>query len=94
MPVSFDASETSARERTPTAKNRYQNGAYWHTPVGWLLTILKDDYPDQARTIRDRWLQHLKAEQRRVWECIGWGGMANQNPGFAPSVTLPLGVLD
>ncbi|MEI6150255.1 MAG: hypothetical protein WCS01_14240 [bacterium] len=29
----------------------------------------------------------------RVWECMGWGGEANQNSGFAPSITLPLGVL-
>lgn len=93
VPVSLSASATSAWERTATPGNRYQNGAYWHTPVGWLLTVLKDDYPDQARAIRDRWLAHLKAEQGRVWECIGWGGEANQNFGFAPSITLPLGVL-
>jgi hypothetical protein len=93
VPVSLSASATSAWERTATPGNRYQNGAYWHTPVGWLLTVLKDDYSDQARNIRDRWLVHLKAEQGRVWECIGWGGEANQNSGFAPSITLPLGVL-
>lgn len=93
VPVSLSASATSAWERTATAGNRYQNGAYWHTPVGWLLAILKDDYPGHARAIRDRWLAHLKAEQGRVWECIGWGGAANQNSGFAPSITLPLGVL-
>jgi hypothetical protein len=50
-------------------------------------------YPDHARTIRDRWLQRLKAEPGRVWECMDWGGEANQNSGFAPSITLPLGVL-
>lgn len=93
VPLSFDASEKSAWERTITAKNRYQNGAYWHTPVGWLLAILKDDYPEQARDVRVHWLQHLSMEQGRVWECIGWAGKANQNPGFAPSITLPLGVL-
>jgi len=93
VPVSLSASATSAWERTATPGNRYQNGAYWHTPIGWLLTILKDDYPDHARAIRDRWLAHLKVEQGRVWECIGWGGEANQNSGFAPSITLPLGVL-
>jgi hypothetical protein len=93
VPVSLSASATSAWERTATPGNRYQNGAYWHTPVGWLLTILKDDYPGHACAIRDRWIAHLQAEQGRVWECIGWGGAANQNSGFAPSITLPLGVL-
>ncbi len=94
VPVSLSASTTSAWERTATPGNRYQNGAYWHTPVGWLLTILNEEHPDHARCVRDRWIEHLKAEQGRVWECIGWGGSANQNPGFAPSITLPLGVLD
>ncbi|MEI6425277.1 MAG: hypothetical protein WCP55_23910 [Lentisphaerota bacterium] len=93
VPLSFDASEKSAWERTITAKNRYQNGAYWHTPVGCLLAILKDDYPEHARDVREHWLQHLRMEHGRVWECIGWAGKANQNPGFAPSITLPLGVL-
>jgi hypothetical protein len=93
VPVSLSASATSAWERTATPGNRYQNGAYWHTPVGWLLAILNEEYPDHARAICDRWLVHLKAEQGRVWECIGWGGAANQNSGFAPSITLPLGVL-
>ncbi len=93
VPVSFDASEKSVWERSLAEKNRYQNGAYWHTPVGWLLSILQDDYPVHARGICDRWLQHLRTEQGRVWECIGWEGAANQNPGFAPSITLPLGVL-
>ena len=93
LPVSFDFSEKSAWEQTITGKNRYQNGAYWHTPVGWLLSILKDEYPEHTRGVCDRWLQHLRAEQGRVWECIGWDGKANQNPGFAPSITLPLGVL-
>ncbi len=33
-PVSLSASATSAWERTATPGNRYQNGAYWHMPVG------------------------------------------------------------
>jgi hypothetical protein len=93
VPVSLSASATSAWERTATLGNRYQNGAYWHTPVGWLLAIQEDSYPEHARNIRDRWIAHLQAAQGRVWECIGWGGAANQNAGFAPSITLPLGVL-
>jgi hypothetical protein len=27
------------------------------------------------------------------WECIGWGGKADQNPAFVPSVATPYGVL-
>lgn len=93
VPVSFSASDKSAWERTITAGNRYQNGAYWHTPTGWLIAILQERYPEHAGNVRDRWIQHLRAECGRVWECIGWEGTANQNPGFAPSITLPLGVL-
>ena len=93
VPVSHDFSPTAVWERTITPKNTYQNGAYWHTPAGWLLTILQPDYPQLAQTVRRHWLGHLHAQQGKVWECIGWDGTGNQNPSFGPSITLPLGVL-
>jgi hypothetical protein len=69
------------------------NGAYWHVPVGWLLTILQPEYPKLAQTIKQHWLGHLRAQQGKVWECIGWDGQANKNPSFGTSIALPLGVL-
>lgn len=93
VPLSGDFSPTAVWERTKTPRNTYQNGAYWHTPVGWILTILQPDYPQLAQTVQRHWLEHLHAQQGKVWECIGWEGKGNQNPSFGPSITLPLGVL-
>lgn len=94
VPISQDASPSAVWEKTPTLKNRYQNGAYWHTPVGWLITVLWADYPVLAREEQRRWIDHLRSERGNVWECIGWNRLADQNPSFGPSITLPLGVLD
>ena len=69
------------------------NGAYWHVPVGWLLTILQPEHPELAQTVKRQWLGHLREQQGKIWECIGWDGQANKNPSFGPSITLPLGVL-
>jgi len=93
VPLSHDASPTAVWERTATKKNRYQNGAYWHTPVGWLITVLQPQFPELAQTVQGHWLDHLHAQNGKIWECIGWDGKANQNPSFGPSITLPLGVL-
>ena len=93
VPLSGDASPTSAWEKAKPEKNHYMNGAYWHTPVGWLLAVLQPDYPDLARAVQTNWLNHLHAQEGKVWECIGWDGTANKNPSFGASITLPLGVL-
>lgn len=93
VPLPYDFSATAVWERTVTEKNRYQNGAYWHTPTGWLVSILQHDHPEIAQGVLRRWIDHLHAEKGKVWECIGWEGKAKQNPSFAPSITLPLGVL-
>ncbi len=93
VPLSFDASPTTAWERARPKHNTYMNGAYWHTPVGWLLTVMADDYPDLAKKEKGHWLNHLRKQDGRVWECIGWEGKANKNPSFASSIALPFGIL-
>lgn len=89
VPVSEDASPTSAWERAMVAKNTYMNGAYWHTPTGWLIAALHPDYPTLADRVKSKWLNFLRSEEGNVWECIN----ANQNPSFGPAITLPMGVL-
>jgi hypothetical protein len=93
VPLPYDFSPEAVWEHTSTLKNRYQNGAYWHTPTGWLIAILQPDYPDLAQKLFHRWIAHLHQEKGKIWECIGWDGKGNQNPAFGPSITLPLGVL-
>jgi hypothetical protein len=100
VPLDGDASATSAWEKSITPHNRYQNGAFWHTPTGWLIAVLEADYPQHAKTAFDDYITHLRKNDFRQgepygapWECFGWEGKAEQNPAFVPSVSLPYGVL-
>ena len=93
VPLSGDASPTSMWEKTRIPKNTYMNGAYWHVPTGWLLTVLQPAHPELTLAVKRRWLGHLHTEQGKVWECIGWARKAHKNPSFGASITLPLGVL-
>ena len=93
VPLSGDASPTTMWEKARPPKNRYENGAYWHIPVGWLLTILQPEHPELAQTVKRHWLGHLREQQGKVWECIGWDGQANKNPSYGTSIALPLGVM-
>ena len=93
VPLSGDFSPTTMWEKARPPKNRYMNGAYWHVPVGWLLTILQPEHPELAQTMKRHWLGHLRAQKGKVWECIGWDGKANKNPSFGTSIALPVGVL-
>jgi hypothetical protein len=100
VPLPYDASEQSAWEKTPTPKNRYQNGAYWHMPTGWLVAVLQQDYPETAHAVLDRYTTHMRnnaftqgSNFGAPWECFGWDGKANQNPLFGPSITMLYGIL-
>jgi hypothetical protein len=100
VPLDRDASPTTAWEKAITPHNRYQNGAFWHMPVGWLIAVLERDHPAQANAVFDQYIAHLRQGDFRQgpphgapWECLGWGGKAEQNPAFVPSVATPYGVL-
>ena len=100
VPLDRDASAHSAWERTPTPHNRYQNGAYWHMPSGWLISILKADYPELAQALANRFVAHMRQNAftrgescGAPWECIGRDGAARQNPVFGPSITVPLAAM-
>jgi hypothetical protein len=101
VPTDRDHSPQSAWEQTVgEAVNTYQNGAYWHTPTGWLLAALARADQTLARRIFDDYLAHLKREDYRrgaghnaPWECFGPGGKGNQNPVYLASVALPYGIL-
>ncbi len=100
VPTDRDASPATAWERTPTAHNTYQNGAYWHTPTGWALTVLRRHDEHAADRLLDRYLAALRRDDFRQgpennapWENIGTESRAFQNPVFLTSVTLVLSVL-
>ena len=100
VPLNRDASPTSAWEKTIAPHNRYQNGAFWHTPIGWLIAVLDRVQPQRASAVFQGYIAQLRKGDFRQGEphgapleCLGWNGQADQNPVFVPSVALPYGVL-
>ncbi len=100
VPTDQDASPKSAWERTAgVTLNTYQNGAYWHTPTGWLIEAVRRRDPDLASRLFDRYVEHLRRNDFRLgpgheapWECLAPNGYA-QNGVYMTSVTLPWSVL-
>jgi hypothetical protein len=100
VPTDRDFSKRTAWERSMSALNTYQNGAYWHTASGWLIEVLwKEDRPLALRVFREM-LTHLRAQDFRTgpghgapWECYGPNGQARQNPVYLASVALPYVIL-
>ncbi len=87
VPVMYDFSEDSSWEKTPSAKNRYQNGAYWHMPAGWMVSVLENEYPEIARGIIDRYIRHMRENSFTKgvafcapWECLGRQGQVSELP--------------
>lgn len=100
IPLDRDASANAAWEKSITPHNRYQNGAFWHMPTGWLIAVLEREHPHKAMAVFEDYISHLRKTDFRQgtphggpWECIGWDGKAEQNPAFVPSVAMPYGVL-
>ncbi|MBC2595912.1 hypothetical protein H5P28_16730 [Ruficoccus amylovorans] len=100
VPSDRDASANSAWERTHTPHNQYQNGAYWHSPSGWLIAVLMESEPAWARRIFREMITHFQREDFRKgedfnapWECFGKDGMFRKAPLFIGSVAIPYGVL-
>lgn len=100
VPCSKDASMNSAWERCVFDHQTYQNGAYWHTPTGWLIDALLDCDRALAEKLFERYIEQLQHEDFRrgsycgaPWECFGRDGEHQRNPIYMTSVTLPLGVL-
>lgn len=100
VPTNLDANPASAWERTVGVKrNTYQNGAYWHTPTGWLLAALGSAEPELAASVFAAYAGHLREQDFRrgegrqaPWECLGPDGYA-QNGVYMTSVTMPLSCL-
>jgi len=100
VPTDCDASRASAWERTAgVGLNTYQNGAYWHTPTGWLIEALRPQAPQLAARVFAEYIHHLRRYDFRLgagheapWECFGPKGYG-QNGIYMTSVTLPWAVL-
>ena len=93
-----DFSETTAWEISLAQKNSYQNGAYWGTPVGWVVDAISRVNQDAAQKLAMEYITELRendyrkgAEYGAPYECFHPSGN-RQNPVYLTSVTSPYGV--
>lgn len=80
-------------------KNRYQNGAYWDTPVGWVCYAVAQHDEAAALRLALDYVADLQRDDFRQgetygapWECAHQEDAHRQNPVYMASVTCPLGV--
>jgi len=100
VPTDCDFSSASAWEQTVRAnfrKNRYQNGAYWNTPTGWVCYAVAQIDPDAARELALAYVSELREGDFRrgeaygsPYECMHPDGNYTQNAVYLTSVTCPL----
>jgi len=101
VPTDWDFSDATMWEHVigTQPKNRYQNGAYWDTPVGWVChAVAQRDGAAAVRLALD-YVADLQRDDFRAgdthgapWECAHPGAAHRQNPVYMASVTCPLGV--
>ena len=92
--TSDDYSDSTAWESTKVHKNRYQNGAYWGTPTGWVCySIAKVDI-GAAKQLAKEYIAGLRADDFRKgdghgapWEC--YNEILPQNPVYLTTVSCP-----
>jgi hypothetical protein len=82
------AGEYWSRQLAPVEKERYQNGAYWATPAGWVMGALNGRHPGLARKILADLVEDFRAGG--ICECVNAGGY-RQLPSYVNSATNPLG---
>jgi hypothetical protein len=93
VPTDHDFSATSAWEKTAAIPlNRYQNGAYWHVPTGWVARAIAQRDHGLGKQLVGEMVAHFREEQAKgaPWECLHPQGDYRQNPVYTASVTLPL----
>jgi len=78
-------------------KNRYQNGAYWSTPTGWVCFAMAQADAGAALKLAGDFIDELRegdyrkgAQNGSPWECFHPDGDAKQNPVYMTSVACPL----
>ena len=97
VPVDADFNDITAWAVSNPPKNTYQNGAYWGTPVGWVVYAVAQVDKKLASGLVKEYIQELREGDFRKgpefgspWECIHYENNYKQNPVYMTSVTCPL----
>jgi hypothetical protein len=97
VPKSAEFDDTTMWESSTTPKNRYQNGAYWGTPTGWVVyAIARLDY-GAAQKLAAEYVATLREGDFRKgrnrgepWECVHPDGDYRQNAAYLATIAAPL----
>ena len=91
-----DFSEKSAWELSLSAKNKYQNGAYWGTPTGWVCYAINKVDAQSAKALATEFIEDLKTNDYRKggdfgapYECFNKASYT-QNSIYLTTVACPL----
>jgi hypothetical protein len=94
-----DYNETTAWEGGRMEKNRYQNGAYWGTPAGWVIYAIAKANKNNAKKLVKEYIEDLKENDFRKggdygapYECF-YPPSYKQNPLYLATVACPYIVL-
>lgn len=81
-------------DKSLAAPDTYQNGGYWGTPTGWLISALRKVDRSLADSILHDYAEHIRAEGAKgaPYEWIHPNG-ARQNPRYAASIALVVSAL-
>jgi hypothetical protein len=98
--VGDDSGDAGPWEEALSPRNRYQNGAYWGTPLGWVVDAIarvdagaaRELFLDYAAELREGDFRRGEGFDSPV-ECMHPEGMHRQNPLYLASVACPLPVL-
>ncbi|WP_316815890.1 hypothetical protein [Pedobacter nyackensis] len=94
-----DFNKLTAWEQAIPPLNQYQNGAYWHTPTGWVALAIARVNANAARKLIKEFIQDLKDKDFRKganfgapYECFNTSSYA-AGPVYLTSVSCPFIVL-
>ena len=91
-----DFNDKTAWEISLSAKNTYQNGAYWGTPLGWVCYAINLEDTYSASQLAEEYINELRENDFRKgdafgapYECFNKSGY-NQKPAYLTSGACPL----
>jgi hypothetical protein len=77
-------------EKAVCPPDEYQNGGYWATPTGWLITALRQVQPTAGDRLLAEFATHLRANRAAgaPWEWIQPARQLRVNPRYGSSAGL------
>ncbi len=91
-----DFSKNTAWELSLSSKNKYQNGAYWGTPTGWVCYAINKVDPQSSKALATEFIEDLKLNDYRKggafgapYECFNKSSYT-QNSVYLTTVACPL----